>query len=295
MLENINLDYFKIFYEVATEKNLTKVSKKLLISQPAISQTIHKLEDELNATLFIRTTRGVVLTEVGNKIYFEIKNGLDHFKNALSVVDSFNSLNCGTLSISCGTNATKLLLSEKIARFKNRYPNVKIKIYDEVSSIASQKVKDGYIDFVITQPNDITKLSLESKLVTKLNYVFVAGNDFYKQSQRKIFSLSELSKLPIIANLTESNSRKILNNIFEKNNIAFEPAFEVSGHSLILDFVKKNLGVALIQDYIANDFFANGSIIKLNVDTQFESSEFRIAYNSFESLSQVAKAFLEFF
>ena len=56
---NINLEYYKIFYEVAKEQNITKASENLHISQPAISKTIKLLEEKLGGTLFVRTKKGV--------------------------------------------------------------------------------------------------------------------------------------------------------------------------------------------------------------------------------------------
>ena len=64
---NINLEYYKIFYEVAKEQNITKASENLHISQPAISKTIKLLEEKLGGTLFVRTKKGVILTEEGKE------------------------------------------------------------------------------------------------------------------------------------------------------------------------------------------------------------------------------------
>ena len=65
---NINFELYKIFYEVANEGNITKAANKLMISQPAVTKQIKTLEDELGGQLFIRTKRGVILTENGQKI-----------------------------------------------------------------------------------------------------------------------------------------------------------------------------------------------------------------------------------
>ena len=60
-----NLSLYKIFYEVAKTENISRTSKELYISQPAISKSISKLESSLNTALFIRNSRGVQLTEDG--------------------------------------------------------------------------------------------------------------------------------------------------------------------------------------------------------------------------------------
>lgn len=69
----INLNLYRVFYYVAKEKSITKAAKKLYISQPAISKSLKRLEEELNVDLFYRNLNGVELTEVGKVFYFYIE------------------------------------------------------------------------------------------------------------------------------------------------------------------------------------------------------------------------------
>ena len=68
-MTNIDLNLIKVFYIVAKENSITKASEILFISQPAVSQSIKKLEQELGGTLFYRSNKGIKLTEEG-KIFF---------------------------------------------------------------------------------------------------------------------------------------------------------------------------------------------------------------------------------
>mgnify|MGYP001633181924 FL=1 len=79
---NINLEYYKIFYEVAKEQNITKASENLNISQPAISKTIKLLEEKLGGTLFVRTKKGVILTEEGKEFYSYITKAMEYINSA---------------------------------------------------------------------------------------------------------------------------------------------------------------------------------------------------------------------
>ena len=54
---NVSFEYYRIFYVVAKHKHMTKASEELHISQPAISQSIKKLEDQLGGTLFLRSNK----------------------------------------------------------------------------------------------------------------------------------------------------------------------------------------------------------------------------------------------
>ena len=69
----INFDYYKTFCYVAKYKKISIAAEKLFVSQPAISQTIQKLEEQLGSNLFVRTKAGMELTETGKMLY-EFKN-----------------------------------------------------------------------------------------------------------------------------------------------------------------------------------------------------------------------------
>lgn len=66
---NINFEYYKIFYVIAKNKNITKAANELNISQPAISGMLKTMEDQMNTKLFIRQSKGVLLTQEGKELY----------------------------------------------------------------------------------------------------------------------------------------------------------------------------------------------------------------------------------
>ena len=68
-----NLTKYKIFLSVAENKSISKAAASLYISQPAVSITIKKLEENLNTTLFVRKSKGVELTENGRLLYDSAK------------------------------------------------------------------------------------------------------------------------------------------------------------------------------------------------------------------------------
>ena len=74
---NIDFELYRIFYTVAKNQNITKAAEELNISQPAISKSIKNLEEQLKGQLFIRTKRGVILTEEGKEFYNYIKKQLN--------------------------------------------------------------------------------------------------------------------------------------------------------------------------------------------------------------------------
>ena len=82
---NINFEYYKVFYVIAKNKNITKAANELNISQPAISRMLKTMEEQLNIKLFIRKTKGVMLTQEGNELYNLISNEINNIINAHNI------------------------------------------------------------------------------------------------------------------------------------------------------------------------------------------------------------------
>ena len=73
---DINLEYYRVFYHVSRLGSITGAAEELCISQPAVSQAVRQLEKALNCQLFIRTSKGVHLTEEGALLYSYVERGL---------------------------------------------------------------------------------------------------------------------------------------------------------------------------------------------------------------------------
>ena len=84
---DINFELYKVFYVVANNKSISKGAEELMISQPAVTQSIQTLENELGGKLFIRTPKGVILTNEGQELYNYIKDGMTYFINGTNKLE----------------------------------------------------------------------------------------------------------------------------------------------------------------------------------------------------------------
>ena len=109
-----NLELYRIFYEVAINKNITKASSVLNISQPAVTKHIKNLEDSLGEVLFIRTKRGVVLTEVGNKLFLKVKQALSIIDDVELSIKENKNLHNTTIRVGISTTLAKIYLMDYI-------------------------------------------------------------------------------------------------------------------------------------------------------------------------------------
>ena len=160
---NIDLELYKTFYIVAKHKHMTKASEELHISQPAISQSIKKLEEQLDGTLFLRSNKGMELTEEGKMFFEYVKGALELIDNAEKEFTSFKTLDKGEIKIGCSTTLTKLILMDSIEKFHQDFPNININITNELTSKLIKDLKMGKLDFVIFNESNIKESNVSLK------------------------------------------------------------------------------------------------------------------------------------
>ena len=237
---NVDLELYKVFYIVAKNKNMTKASNELHISQPAISQSIKKLESQLGGTLFLRSNKGMELTKEGEMFYEYIKGALNLINNAEIEFTSFKDLSQGEVKIGASTTLTKLLLTNPLKKFHQDYPNINIQIKNDLTNNLINDLKQGKLDFVILTENPTLEKSLNLEKLTTLKQGFIYNQNYF---QDHIKTLKELNTIPLILQKKESNTRKQLDTILKEQNIYLFPKMEVVSQELINEFVNIGLGI----------------------------------------------------
>ena len=125
---NVNLNLYKTFYDVAKCGSISKAALSSFTSQPAISKSIKKLEEELGTELFYRKSNGVELTQKGKELLYYIEKSYGNLITAERIMKETEDLKRGKLSIGMPSNVGTFYLFEKIVEFHNKYPNIEINI-----------------------------------------------------------------------------------------------------------------------------------------------------------------------
>lgn len=292
-MENINFELYKVFYYVAKTKNITKASEILLISQPAITQTIKKLESELNITLFYRTSRGMELTSAGEELFQNIKNSIECLNNCKRLLDEFDSKEIKTIRIGGGTTLLKHNALEGFKVFKEKYPNIKIEIIRGITTELLNKLHDNILDLVLfNMPVQIDE-NLDYKIIETTQDVFVANSNFYRYLKGIKISIPDLTNLPLVLQSDVSSSRKFLNSICKKNKMVLNDSYELESYDLVLSFVKAGLGIGFInRNHILNEL-EKGELFELKLDYQIPSRQIGIAFNKKNFNSKYITEFID--
>lgn len=289
---NINFEYYKIFYNVAKNKNITKTANDLMISQPAISKSIKNLEDQIGCTLFTRNKSGVSLTEEGKVLYNEIKNAIEIIENAEEKINEMLNLESGILNIGISNTLTQQYLLPYIKDFNQKYPKVKIKIHTNPTFELITKARNGLVDFIILNlPFNIPK-DFEKQDLKEIHDCFVANKN-YSELKDKTLNLEDLNNYPLILLAQGSNGRYFLDNLCTRLEISLKPKFELASYSLVTEFIKSGIGIGLMTKEFIESELHDGSLFEIKTNPQIENRHIGLIYLKNKSLNRSSKYFLK--
>jgi len=141
--------YSDYIYEIYKEKSFTKAAKNLFVSQPALSATVKKLEEELQTQLFDRSTSPISLTLEGEayiKAIEEIHSIKKNYENY--IIDAAN-LSVGNISVSGANFISSYVIPKIIVPFSQKYPMINIELLESNSKTLIQELINENIDLLI--------------------------------------------------------------------------------------------------------------------------------------------------
>lgn len=274
----INLNLYKIFYEVALSESISDASKKLFITQSAVSKAIKKLEEDLNTNLFYRNNKGVKLTDKGKELLFYVEEAFNNLVTAERTMIESQTLNKGKIAIGVPSQIGSFYIFEDITNFHKKYPNIEITIISKTTTQLLKLLEQHEIDFIIDTSPINTKIdNIVIKPLIEVNNCFVIKADS-SISIDEIKSISDLVNYPLVLPIKGTDNRKQLDKIFEKNNIELNNVINIHTSEMIVGAVKKDLGIGYIIYDVIKDNVENGEFKILNIKEKLPKITINLIY-----------------
>ena len=266
-----HLSQYKIFYAVAKAGNISKAAKELFISQPAISKSISKLEENLGVSLFTRNSRGVQLTVEGQVLFSHVSNAFDTLGRGENELKRIKNFNIGQIKIGVSNTLCKYILLPYLKGFIDEYPHVKIMIDSQdtartISMLEQQKLDIG----LIAEPK--TRRSLSFMPVMRIEDTFVCTKSYL--DNLNIFSAGTVLLLD-----RNNMTRTHIDAYFAEHNIEIKQVLEATTMDLLIEFAKTGLGVGcVIREFVRGEL-ADGSLIEIPLSSPVRNRTVGFAYN----------------
>ena len=276
-MENIDFELYKVFYYVAKNRNLSKAANDLFISQPAVSQAVKKLEEELGIKLFYRTKSGMNLTEDGEVLYSYLKKPIECLNNGKRHLLNEKDNKDMTIRIGSGTTLIKYSLMPVLKIFKEEFPNVKFEIVQGITSTLMEMLDNNLLDMVLLSVNPGNKDDKRVLIIEEAQDVFCYKKGSFNYN--KIFSMNELNELPLLLQSEVSTSRKFLDDLASKEHVILKSKYDIASYALVLDFLKEGLGVGFVNYNHVKDEITSGNLEILKTDFKIPTRKIGLCIN----------------
>lgn len=289
---DINYELYKVFYYVATTLSFSEASKKLFISQSAVSQSVKALEKKLDQPLFIRSTKKVQLTPEGEILLRHVEPAMNLIKRGeAQIADSIAG--GGQIRIGASDTICRYFLVPYLKRFHREFPNVHIKVTNQTSIRCVDLLENGQVDLIFTNyPNSYLNNMYTIKKIKRFRDIFVANDSFSSLRSRKL-SLAQLLEQPILMLDKKSTTSEFLHSLFQQHQLDLVPEVELSSNDLLLDLAKIGLGIAFVPDYCINK--ASDDLFVVGIKDTLPEREIVAAYNTHIPIPKATMEFLNYF
>lgn len=289
---SINLELYKVFYYAVTEMSISKAAKKLYITQPAVSQSIHQLEEILEVKLFARSSKGIKLTVEGSELYKYIEPSYNFILSAEEKIKERKRLEAGNVSIGASDTLCMYYLPDFLKIFKNKYPKIKLKISNRTTNETIELLKRGVVDFGIINLPVENNNKLEITKVLKIRDVFVANNDYRNLKGRKI-NPEELIEYPMLLLEKGTSTRSHIENWANENKIKLNPEIELASIDLLKKFAKIGMGIScVVKNFIIEDI-KNDDLFEIKLSKPIPERNIGIVRLKNVPMSIAANRFIE--
>jgi len=232
------------FCYAAATGSVSKAAQRMHLSQPAVSQQIQSLENELTVTLFVRrgskiqlTHEGELLYEMASALIEQLENLDEQFRLRRTQVDE------GHIEVAAGMSTILYFLPRHVEEFHRAHPKIEVRLHNVTGLEGLEQLRAGLVDFAVgplmSVPEDIEFhpiVSYEPVIITCLGHPLA-----YKP-----LSLREISRYPLILPPRGLSTWNLVDSTFKKHGLSYQVAMEVGVWEVIKKYVALGLGISLI-------------------------------------------------
>ncbi|MGV6848342.1 MAG: LysR substrate-binding domain-containing protein [Marinibacterium sp.] len=238
----MNHTQIKAFHAVARLGSFSKAAEALLLTQPAVSEQVRRLEQANDMLLFKRGRKGVQLTESGEQLfhftkrYFEIEEEID------GCLSAWNSRLTGHLRLVADS---AMHVADVLSRFRSRYPSVKVTIRSGNTETVLHELREYNAEVGVVGSLQ-TASDMESLGIGSSRIIAFAHKDLVGGIRGKL-SIRDLQNYPLVLREPGSKTRQQVLSAARDVGMNLEPAFEVEGREAVRSIVLSQGGIGFVS------------------------------------------------
>lgn len=285
------MDWHQINYfrKVAQVQHITRAAEQLSISQPALSRSISKLEDELGVQLFDRKGRNIYLNRYGKMFLNRVEQSIKQIEIGKQEIWDEIHPDKGTISLSFVPSLGISVVPDILSSFQNQHPNVKFQLTQASNRQIIEQLKSRNVDLALTSLHHLDKEVTCQQLLTE--ELFLAVSIDHPLASYKEIDLKMVKNEPFISFKDVNVLQTIINDLCKKAGFSPVVVFEGEDIGTVSGLVGAKLGVSLIPNLKILD---KNKVKLIRVKNPICKREIGIAWLQEGYVSPVVEAFIEY-
>ena len=258
----MNIRQLEIFLAVCETMSVTETSKRLYLSQPAISKTIRELETDIGILLFDRINGKLHLNEAGK--IFRIK--ADQLMEDFEALKNFDSHSSGKIPLRLGISLTIAMnsLPYAVEQFKIKYPETPLKIYSENVQQVQQRLLNGEIDIAFIEGFESNQ-GFNTEILSEYSLFLVCSSHSKFAGKEKI-NRDDLLSLPFLLREKGSTLRDCFDELTHKLKADISPVLESINTEVLIKAAQAGMGITVLPEPLAIQYLNDGIFKRLYID-----------------------------
>jgi len=280
------LEYFKA---VAQMQHVTHAAQRLSLSQPALSRSIAKLEEELGFPLFDRCGKNIVLNRYGLIFLQHVERAMQEITVGKQVIQDLLHPDHGSVSLSFLHSLGSNLVPGLLSKFLSNNPDIQFKLYQNATKFLLDQLDAGEIDLCLCSPVATREKIEWEPLFTEELFVIVPTE--HRLAKRSSIELNEIKDEPVVTFKQDYGLRILADQFFKEAGLSPFITFEGEEIITVAGLVEAKLGVALIPHVVG---LAKTNIVFLPISKPKCQRTIGMAWTKERYLSPAAQKFKNF-
>ena len=240
----VTLQQLSYFLAAVERGSVSGAAEACFVSQPSLSEQLRRLEQGLGVALFVRTNRGLVLTDAGRLLVPRAERAVAAARDAEEAVREAGAIVSGTVALGTFSTAHHYLLGAAVAEFRRRYPGVRLRIMSRNSTETADAVRQGALEAgLVALPVDERGLVVGERVWTTEAVYVTADRGRLRGEPRSIQQVAAAPLvLPEVRAGDEEPTRRQLRERAADAGVRLEPVVEVESPAAALDLVMRGVG-----------------------------------------------------
>lgn len=294
----MNLKQLEAFVCVAETRNFSRAARKLYLTQPTVSAHIHSLEEELGARLFIRTTKDVLLSGDGERLYQKARAMLQLEREIRRDFQNLEGADKRTVVIGASTIPGQYILPGALSLFSRHYPESRLEILENdslgvVNMVLNGEIEVGFTGTRIDHPGCIFEGFYQDKLV-----IVTPNTEEYRRFESSGgFPLEQLYSERLIVREEGSGTRKEAERCLERAGIDLTrllAAATISNQEIICKSVSAGMGVSILSSAAAGEYVRRGELLAFPLTEGENCRTLYMVWNKNRKPGVTARTFIQF-